>query len=155
MAIDNVHQFTMVWYVMVSDHGDGAVGDAHHGVVVDVATGFDCIHPDLGGLEPGGIIVLMSNNVHRHPQHYFFFFFPWRASARQCTLTERRMIIIRGRHFQFLISSPSPGFLFLPLAYGAPGPKSSSHRARSEGIFQSPMSPRSSHPSLPSWTSEV
>ena len=64
------------------------------------------------------------------------------------------MIFIRGRHFQFLISSPSPGFLFLPLAYGAPGPKSSSHRARSEGIFQSPMSPRSSHPPLPSWTSK-
>ena len=40
---------------MVMDVGD--VGDAHHGVVVDVAAGSDCIHPDLGGLEPGSIVV--------------------------------------------------------------------------------------------------
>ena len=40
-------------------HEDDAVDDAHHGVVVDVATGSDCIHPDLGVPEPGGIIVLI------------------------------------------------------------------------------------------------
>ena len=36
---------------------DDAVGDAHHGVEGDVAPGDDHIHPELGVLGPGGIIV--------------------------------------------------------------------------------------------------
>ena len=63
-------------------------------------------------------------------QLVLLFFFPWQASAKQCTLTERRMIIVRKTTFQFLISSPSL------------------RGARSEEIFQSPMSPSFS-PSSP------
>ena len=51
---------------------DGAVGDAHRGVVVDVATGSDCIHLDRGGLEPGGIIVLINVQWHSHNYHHSY-----------------------------------------------------------------------------------
>ena len=54
-----------------------------------------------------------------------------------CTLTERRMIIIRGRHFQFLISSPS---LRVPIS------SPSLRGARSEEIFQSPRQVRRNLP---------
>ena len=54
------------------DGGHHAVGDAHHGVVVDVVTGSDCIHLDRGGLEPGGIIVLINVQWHSHNYHHSY-----------------------------------------------------------------------------------